>query len=68
MDGALTGPFLRGDAGTIAGHLGVLRASAPAALPLYVAVARRELAVAERRGELSADRAAEIRRLLDAAG
>ncbi|HWH37207.1 MAG TPA: DUF2520 domain-containing protein [Candidatus Limnocylindrales bacterium] len=68
VDGALTGPFLRGDAGTIAGHLGVLRASAPAALPLYVAVARRELAVAERRGELSADRAAEIRRLLDAAG
>ncbi|CAN5656666.1 hypothetical protein BH23CHL7_BH23CHL7_22820 [soil metagenome] len=68
VDDALTGPFLRGDAGTIAGHLEVLRESAPAALPLYLAIARRELVVAERRGELAADRATEIRRLLDAQG
>jgi predicted short-subunit dehydrogenase-like oxidoreductase (DUF2520 family) len=67
VDAALTGPFVRGDAGTIAGHLAVLRSAAPAALPLYLAVARRELAIAERRG-LPADRAAEISRLLDAAG
>jgi predicted short-subunit dehydrogenase-like oxidoreductase (DUF2520 family) len=67
IEQALTGPFLRGDAGTVAAHLQVLRRSAPAALPLYLAVARRELALAERRGELAAQRAAEIRALLDAA-
>lgn len=67
VEGALTGPFVRGDAGTIEGHLAVLREAAPAALPLYVAVARRELAIAERRG-LAADRAAAIGRLLDDAG
>jgi predicted short-subunit dehydrogenase-like oxidoreductase (DUF2520 family) len=64
VDEALTGPFLRGDAGTIAGHLAVLRESAPAALPLYLAVAGRELAIAERRGELDSASAGEIRRLL----
>jgi predicted short-subunit dehydrogenase-like oxidoreductase (DUF2520 family) len=67
VDAALTGPFLRGDAGTVAGHLAVLRESAPEAVPLYLAVARRELAIARRRGELAAERAAEIERLLDAA-
>jgi predicted short-subunit dehydrogenase-like oxidoreductase (DUF2520 family) len=67
IDEALTGPFLRGDAGTIAGHLAVLRGGAPDALPLYLAVARRELAIAERRG-LAAARVAEIRRLLDGVG
>jgi predicted short-subunit dehydrogenase-like oxidoreductase (DUF2520 family) len=66
--GALTGPFLRGDAGTVRAHLAVLRQSAPATLPLYLAVARRELAIAERRGELSTERAAELNGLLDAAG
>jgi predicted short-subunit dehydrogenase-like oxidoreductase (DUF2520 family) len=62
---ALTGPFVRGDVGTVAGHLQVLRAEAPDALPLYRAVARRELTIAQRRGELAAERAAEIERLLD---
>jgi predicted short-subunit dehydrogenase-like oxidoreductase (DUF2520 family) len=65
VDEALTGPFVRGDAGTIAGHLAVLRESAPAALPLYRAVARRELAIAERRQELDPARADKIRRLVD---
>jgi predicted short-subunit dehydrogenase-like oxidoreductase (DUF2520 family) len=67
IDAALTGPFLRGDAGTIAGHLEVLRAGAPGALPLYLAVARRELEIAERRGVLVGDRAARIREMLDSA-
>lgn len=65
IDAALTGPFVRGDSGTVAGHLAVLRASAPGALALYVAVARRELAIAERRGELDPASADEIRLLLD---
>jgi predicted short-subunit dehydrogenase-like oxidoreductase (DUF2520 family) len=68
VDAALTGPFLRGDSGTIAGHLDVLRGEAPAAVPLYLAVARRELAIAERRGELAAAQADAIRRLLDPVG
>ncbi len=62
---ALTGPFLRGDVGTVRGHLEVLREHAPAALPLYVAVARRELAMTGRRGELDEQQMAELARLLD---
>ena len=48
-------------------HLATLRANAPDAVALYVEVARRELAIALRRGELSEDQAAEISRLLDEA-
>ena len=65
VDGALTGPFLRGDVGTVRGHLEVLRSSAPDALSLYVAVARRELAIARRRGELDQSAAAALEALLD---
>jgi predicted short-subunit dehydrogenase-like oxidoreductase (DUF2520 family) len=67
IDRALTGPFLRGDVGTVAGHLKTLGELSPGALPLYVAVARRELMIARRRGELDDDRAAQIEALLDAA-
>lgn len=67
VDGALTGPILRGDGGTVRGHLETLAVHAPGAVPLYVEVARREVAIARRRGELAEDRAAEIERLLAAA-
>jgi predicted short-subunit dehydrogenase-like oxidoreductase (DUF2520 family) len=67
VDEALTGPFLRGDVGTVRGHLAVLRGSAPDALELYVAVARRELAIARRRGDLDETAAAELESLLDEA-
>jgi predicted short-subunit dehydrogenase-like oxidoreductase (DUF2520 family) len=40
-DAALTGPVSRGDAGTIARHLEVLRAVAPDSVAAYVALARR---------------------------
>ena len=43
---------LRGDVGTVRATSTVLQRLAPGALPLYVAVARREIAIAERRGEL----------------
>lgn len=36
---ALSGPLLRGDAGTIAGHLDALRAASPSVLPAYRAMA-----------------------------
>lgn len=39
-DAGLTGPVARGDAGTVAGHLAVLRDTAPEALAVYVALAR----------------------------
>jgi predicted short-subunit dehydrogenase-like oxidoreductase (DUF2520 family) len=67
VDAALTGPFLRGDVGTVRGHLDVLRASAPEALNLYVAVARRELDIARRRAELGEDIAGQLAALLDEA-
>ena len=68
VDAALTGPLLRGDVGTVRGHLEVLREHAPDTLALYVAVARRELAIARRRAEIAEGRAAEIEALLDQAG
>lgn len=40
-DAALTGPVARGDAGTIARHVAVLRGTAPDSLPAYLALARR---------------------------
>jgi len=67
IDAALTGPLLRGDVGTLRGHLLALAEHAPGAVPLYVEVARREVAIALRRGDLGDERAAEIQRLLDQA-
>jgi len=65
VDAALTGPFVRGDVGTVRGHLETLRNSAPEALDLYVAVARRELDIARRRGRLDDDAAAQLDALLN---
>ena len=61
---ALTGPMTRGDVGTLARHLDALARLAPAALPLYVAAAEREIALAEARGSLARDAAESMRRLL----
>jgi predicted short-subunit dehydrogenase-like oxidoreductase (DUF2520 family) len=62
---ALTGPLLRGDVGTVRGHLDTMRRLAPGALDLYRAAARREVDLATRRGELEAGRAEALRQLLD---
>ena len=67
VDAALTGPLLRGDVGTLRDHLDTLKERAPDALPLYVTVARREAAIARRRGALDEQKAAEIEALLDSA-
>lgn len=58
---ALTGPMVRGDLGTIRRHLEVLARDAPDVLPLYRAVAEREVAIAESRGALAPEAAAAIR-------
>jgi len=67
IERALTGPITRGDVGTLAGHLAAMRRHAPSALPLYVALAEREIALAERRGVLAPDVADLMRRSLAAA-
>jgi predicted short-subunit dehydrogenase-like oxidoreductase (DUF2520 family) len=64
IDAALTGPVVRGDLGTVRAHLDALGRLAPDALPLYRAVAEREILIAEARGELFAEAAAAVRELL----
>jgi predicted short-subunit dehydrogenase-like oxidoreductase (DUF2520 family) len=66
IERALTGPFVRGDEGTIRAHLAALSRWRPRGHGLYLAVARRELAMAVRRGDLDEDRAMVLRSLLDA--
>jgi predicted short-subunit dehydrogenase-like oxidoreductase (DUF2520 family) len=61
---ALTGPFLRGDVGTVADHLDFLRRTAPEVVPVYVALARRELDIARRRGALADDQIGRLEQLL----
>jgi predicted short-subunit dehydrogenase-like oxidoreductase (DUF2520 family) len=62
---ALTGPFVRGDVGTVRDHLAAMSRLAPGALELYRATARRELELAVARGDLGEDRAAPLRDLLE---
>jgi len=64
IQAALTGPLLRGDVSTVRDHLDALGRLAPDVVELYRAVAHREIALAERRGELSEGRAAALRQLL----
>jgi predicted short-subunit dehydrogenase-like oxidoreductase (DUF2520 family) len=65
IDAALSGPFVRGDVGTIRSHLAVLGELAPTALLLYVEVARRELAISQRRGNLTPETVGQLEALLD---
>jgi predicted short-subunit dehydrogenase-like oxidoreductase (DUF2520 family) len=55
---ALTGPAVRGDAGTLERNLAALAAWKPAAIPAYVVMARVALDLAERGGRLTSDRRA----------
>ncbi|MEP6476533.1 MAG: Rossmann-like and DUF2520 domain-containing protein [Actinomycetota bacterium] len=52
---ALTGPAVRGDAGTVARNLAALRAAAPQAVAGYVELCRLTLDLGERGGRLSAE-------------
>jgi predicted short-subunit dehydrogenase-like oxidoreductase (DUF2520 family) len=61
---ALTGPMTRGDLGTLAAHLAALRTHAPDVVELYVAAAKREIALAEARGVLTPEAAQGLRSLL----
>ena len=50
---ALTGPFTRGDSGTLDAHLEALRRHAPDVAELYRVLGRRELELARARGSLA---------------
>jgi len=66
-DAALTGPIVRGDVGTIRGHLAEIAAKAPHTLPAYVAMARATLDRVVTDGRVLPIRAAKIRDVLDEA-
>lgn len=62
---ALTGPALRGDAGTVERNLEALAKHAPHAIASYVALADLTLDLAERAGRLSSDGRADVEEVLD---
>jgi predicted short-subunit dehydrogenase-like oxidoreductase (DUF2520 family) len=64
-DRGLTGPVVRGDAGTVRAHLTALRESNPDVVPSYVAMARRTADRAVASGMLREDAASEVRGVLD---
>jgi predicted short-subunit dehydrogenase-like oxidoreductase (DUF2520 family) len=66
-DAALTGPVSRGDVATVATHLRTLAAQAPAALPSYVAMARRTAERAHAAGRLDDAQVAAVFETLDGA-
>jgi predicted short-subunit dehydrogenase-like oxidoreductase (DUF2520 family) len=63
--GALTGPAVRGDAGTIRRNLEALDRHAPELIDSYVAMARATLDLAERSGRLPAGSRAGVEDVLD---
>jgi predicted short-subunit dehydrogenase-like oxidoreductase (DUF2520 family) len=67
IDQALTGPATRGDRGTFRAHLAELEARAPDVAALYSRLADREIAIAERRGALTPEAAADLRSAADPA-
>ncbi|WP_184728940.1 Rossmann-like and DUF2520 domain-containing protein [Saccharopolyspora phatthalungensis] len=64
-DRAITGPVMRGDAGTVRAHLAVLRAASPDAVPSYRELAKRTAERAEGTGILRSDGAEAVREALD---
>jgi predicted short-subunit dehydrogenase-like oxidoreductase (DUF2520 family) len=62
---ALTGPAMRGDAGTIRRNLEALERHAPELVPPYVAMARATLELAERSGRLPSGSLAGVEDVLD---
>jgi predicted short-subunit dehydrogenase-like oxidoreductase (DUF2520 family) len=62
---ALTGPAVRGDAGTITRNLVALKDAAPQAVPAYVELARLAAMMAERTGALSTEGRRSVEEVLD---
>jgi predicted short-subunit dehydrogenase-like oxidoreductase (DUF2520 family) len=66
-DAALTGPVVRGDAGTVRAHIAALTAQAPHLLESYVANARRALDRAVKAGRLAPEKAKAVAEALEEA-
>lgn len=66
-DEALTGPVVRGDAGTVRAHIAALTAAAPHLLESYVANARRALDRAQASGRLAPEKARPVAEALEEA-
>ncbi|MEV0697412.1 DUF2520 domain-containing protein [Saccharopolyspora sp. NPDC050389] len=64
-DRAITGPVMRGDAGTVRAHLAALSDANPEIVPSYRELAKRTAQRAEEAGILRADGAAAVREALD---
>jgi predicted short-subunit dehydrogenase-like oxidoreductase (DUF2520 family) len=62
---ALTGPAVRGDAGTIESNLAAIASVHPDVVPVYVALARCALDLAERGDGLSAERRRAVDEVLE---
>jgi len=58
---ALTGPAVRGDAGTIRAHRAAMTAASPGARAVYAALLERSIELAERRGSVTPEAAADLR-------
>ena len=61
---ALTGPAIRGDAGTVSAHLAAIAAAAPGALGVYRALLARDIDLAVQRGALAPEAADGLRGVL----
>jgi predicted short-subunit dehydrogenase-like oxidoreductase (DUF2520 family) len=61
---SLTGPAVRGDAGTVAAHRAALAADAPGATAIYEALLERMIEVSERRGAVTPEGAEHLRSVL----
>jgi predicted short-subunit dehydrogenase-like oxidoreductase (DUF2520 family) len=61
IEASLTGPAVRGDAGTVAAHRATLGAASPSGRAVYDALLERSVEVAERRGAVSPEAARRLR-------
>jgi len=61
----LSGPIVRGDIGTISGHLKALENGAPELLQLYLLMGRLTVSISQESGRLAPERAEEIKNLID---
>ena len=68
VPGAVAGPYVRGDLGTIRKHVDTLAARAPETLPLYRELARAALPFGVEKGALSRETARRIDEILAAGG
>ena len=68
VPGAVAGPYVRGDLGTIRKHVDTLAARAPETLPLYRELARAALPFGVEKGALSRETARRIDDILGAGG